>query len=125
VFLIDSHVIVWLLTERHRIRKTAFDLLSDQGAGLTVSLATVWEIELKRGLGKLNLGEFRWSEPQVVSSFSVLPITLQDIERAAYLPLFHRDPFDRMLVAQAMNRGLAIMTSDPFLPLYGVPVIQA
>ena len=125
MFLIDSHVIVWLLTERHRISKSSFELLSGQGRELNVSLATVWEIELKRGLGKLNLGEFRWSEPQVAASFSIVPVTLQDIERAAYLPLFHRDPFDRMLVAQAMNRGLAIMTSDPFLPLYGVAIIQA
>ena len=85
-------------------------------------MATVWEIEIKRTLGRLVVpGDL--PEALAADRHRPLPISLDHAVAAGRLPLLHRDPFDRMLVAQAMVDGLTIVTGDPFIRRYGVPVL--
>lgn len=98
--------------------------ISDGANDVFVSAASVWEASIKRALGKLNA-------PQNLTAvveregFTPLPVTLFHAEQAGLLPPHHRDPFDRMLVAQAQAEGLAIVTGDRNIPRYGVRVIPA
>ena len=88
-----------------------------------VSAATVWEIEIKRSAKRLNAPE-DLLEMVEESGFERLPITLEHALAAGRLPLHHRDPFDRMLVAQARLEGLTLATADAGLSAYGVPLIE-
>jgi PIN domain nuclease of toxin-antitoxin system len=89
-----------------------------------VSVASVWELEIKRSLGKLDLPVAEWRRLPA-SGLAFIEITLGDATMAAALPPIHRDPFDRMLVAQALNRGLTLVTRDARLLDYGVPNLKA
>jgi PIN domain nuclease of toxin-antitoxin system len=88
-----------------------------------VSMATVWELEIKRGLGKLDLGDFDWLTAVTDEIIEVVNITLDDTIRAARLPLHHRDPFDRMIIAQALNRNATVVTREEVFGQYGVNVL--
>ncbi len=85
-----------------------------------ISVASVWELEIKRSLGKLDLPVAEW-RALPASGLTFIEITLDDATMAAALPSIHRDPFDRMLVAQAKNRELTLVTRDARLLEYGVP----
>lgn len=87
-----------------------------------VSLATAWELGIKESLGRLRL-----PEPFEVmlerAGFTLLPIELDHVRRVTRLPFHHRDPFDRMLVAQAQHEGLVLVSADPHITRYDVPVL--
>ena len=89
-----------------------------------VSVASIWEIAIKRALGKLDAP---WSLTQTLgeAGFEELPITAFHAEQAGSLPLLHRDPFDRMLVAQAQAEGLILVTRDANIPRYGIRTLAA
>ena len=99
-------------------------MIADAANDVFVSAASVWEMSIKRSLGKLSAPE---NLTTVVEreGFASLPVTLFHAEQAGTLPLHHQDPFDRMLVAQAQSEGLAIVTGDTNIPRYGVRVIPA
>jgi PIN domain nuclease of toxin-antitoxin system len=87
-----------------------------------VSVASGWEMAIKSGLGKLRLSE-TFAQGMARGGFDLLAIDYAHLERLAMLPQLHRDPFDRMLVAQAQVERLTIVSSDPALANYGVPVV--
>ncbi len=124
ILLLDSHALVWWLANDPTLRPEARDAIASPLNDVLVSAASVWEIAIKRHLGKLVA-------PSVVAavleseSMSGLPITTHDAESAAALPAHHRDPFDRMLVAQARRVGAVIVTRDPAFAAYGVDVLLA
>ena len=89
-----------------------------------MSVATPWELEIKRRAGKLVLDERAWTEPRL-AAFRLLPIEFEDALAAARLPLHHRDPFDRMIIAQALRRQLTIVTTDRAFDAYEVAVLPA
>jgi PIN domain nuclease of toxin-antitoxin system len=89
-----------------------------------VSAATVWEIGIKRANGKLE-APTGLARAIAEEGFGELPVTAQDAERAADLPGHHRDPFDRMLVAQAIRTGAVLVTRDSVFTVYGVPTLPA
>jgi PIN domain nuclease of toxin-antitoxin system len=87
-----------------------------------VSTASGWEVAIKIGLGKLRLDDpFGWMVEE--SGFTPLPVTFAHTERLAALPLHHRDPFDRMLIAQAQSEHATIVTHDPQFKRYDVPIL--
>ena len=102
----------------------ARESISGSGNDVFVSAVSVWEMSIKRSLGKLRAPENLTSVIEQ-EGFTQLPITLFHAEQAGLLPLHHRDPFDRMLVAQAQAEGLAIVTGDRNIPRYGVRIIAA
>lgn len=89
-----------------------------------MSAATAWEIAIKRALGKLE-GPDDLTAELTANSFAALPVTVEHALVAGALPPHHSDPFDRMLVAQARSESLTLVTRDPRIPAYGVPVLRA
>jgi len=120
--LLDSHILLRLDHEPELVSAEHRRVLADRRNDVFVSAVTAWELNIKRATGKLILLE---SIPSQVKrlGFTELPITLRHGETAADLPLHHKDPFDRMLVAQAMTEGLVLVTADSKLAQYGVTIL--
>lgn len=121
--LLDTHVVIWWRSEPLRLCAPARSAIEEADA-VFVSAASIWEIEVKRAMGKVRLPE-RFSVGIAKSGFARLPITFEHAERAGSLPRHHGDPFDRMLVAQAQEEGLVLVTADEQLSLYDVKVLRA
>jgi PIN domain nuclease of toxin-antitoxin system len=120
--LLDTHVLLWWLDDSAELSGDIKDLL-DTEPGIHLSAVTPWEIAIKQGLGKLE-GPDDLAERARDSPFVALPITSGHGVRAGHLPAHHRDPFDRLLVAQAQIEGMTIVTRDKTIPLYEVPVLR-
>ena len=121
--LVDSHALIWAVgrpTELSASARQALQASNDR----FVSVASMWEIAIKVSLGKLSLPDDLTAALDTIAAVA-LPITPAHIDRVQRLPFHHRDPFDRMLVAQAMEEGMTIVTRDRRLGAYGVPVLTA
>ena len=122
--LLDSHILLWMITRALRIRESTIATIMDPENQVFVSAASVWEIEIKRATGRLeapeNIIEFIEN-----SGFTELPVTFRYGDLAARLPMIHRDIFDRMLIAQAQAEGLMLVTDDSQIARYQVPVMPA
>ena len=124
ILLIDAHALLWWLDDDPSLAAEARSAIADPLNEVLVSAATIWEIEIKRTLGKLDAppGLVDAIEP---AGFGSLSITLRDAEAAARLPAHHRDPFDRMLVAQAQRLDGILITRDDVFARYGVDWLSA
>ncbi|PZG09689.1 PIN domain nuclease [Micromonospora craterilacus] len=119
--LLDTHVVIWWLTDDPTLSSEIKDRL-DHEPDVYVSAATIWEIAIKQAIGKIKEPE-RLPELVRDSGFRSLPITPDHAIVAGQLPLMHRDPFDRMLVAQARCENLVLATRDPAIQRYDVPLL--
>jgi PIN domain nuclease of toxin-antitoxin system len=117
--LLDSHILLWLDSNPSLVPGFQLDVLADVTNEVLVSAVTAWELGIKQSKGKLVLSR-PVSEQRVWFGFLELPITFAHAEFAAQLPQLHGDPFDRMLVAQAMVEGLTLVTADAAVRAYGV-----
>lgn len=117
--LVDSHALLWFLTGDERLGASNRDLIE---RGATVSAACIWEIGIKIALGKLDAPD-DLPDRVLDYGFGLLPVTAEHGWRVRVLPIHHRDPFDRMLIAQAQVEGLPILTVDPAFTEYDVRVI--
>jgi PIN domain nuclease of toxin-antitoxin system len=122
--LLDTHVFLWWVAKSPELGTDARRAIADRDSFVTVSAAVVWEIGIKRALGKLKVPSGIIEQMQR-HAFEPLSITVEHAVEAASLPLHHRDPFDRMLVAQAYLEGLTIVTRDPKIQRYGVTTLAA
>jgi PIN domain nuclease of toxin-antitoxin system len=119
--LLDTHVVIWWLTDDPTLSDDVKERL-DTEPDIWLSAATVWEVAVKQAIGKLK-------EPVDLperirdSGFRELPIRADHAIVAGRLPLIHRDPFDRILVAQAQRENLTLVTRDPEIRKYDVPVL--
>jgi PIN domain nuclease of toxin-antitoxin system len=121
--LLDTKVVVWLLLgDRAAVSATATRALDDPANTLCVSAVSVWEIAVKRSLGKLEI-EDGWASALAGLDLQPVPVTAVHAAHVETLPWHHRDPFDRLLVSQAAVDAYTLVTSDPRLGAYGVPVI--
>ena len=122
--LLDTHALLWWLDDDPRLGRPAREAIANPSSVAVVSAASVWEIAIKQALGRLDP-----PEPLQISlereRFDELPITHAHALRAGALPPHHKDPFDRMLVAQAELQGLTIVSRDPSLAPYGVAILPA
>jgi PIN domain nuclease of toxin-antitoxin system len=121
--LLDTHVLVWWARDDPRLGGAARDAIrTATHAG--VSIVTAWEIAIKRAIGKLKMlpvtGDFLDAQ-----GFTLVPVTLEHVALSSYLPLHHKDPFDRMLVAQAYHEKLTLVTHDARLFAYPIPIVRA
>ncbi|HEY4055334.1 MAG TPA: type II toxin-antitoxin system VapC family toxin [Kofleriaceae bacterium] len=126
-YLLDTHVLLWELTGDRRVSKAARKLLEDPKHELFLSAASVWEMAIKANLGKLRMPV---TLPRLVITAVSRGVRLLDVRVAhAYiqetLPLHHRDPFDRMLIAQAAHEGLSIVSADETFDSYKVKRVWA
>lgn len=122
--LLDTHAFLWWLADDPALGGQARSRIADPVNPVFVSAATGWEIGIKRALGKLTAPD---DLDSLVESegFAHLPVTFFHGEQAGALPHYHRDPFDRMLIAQAQAEGLVIVTRDPVIRAYGVRTLSA
>lgn len=124
--LVDTHVALWALAGDPRLSKAARDLLERGEHDRYLSLASAVEVAVKVSVGKLSLGR---PTERLFAAFATdlqlvpLPITHAHCAALARLPLHHRDPFDRLLVAQAQVESLTLVSADPALAPYGVPML--
>ena len=122
--LIDTHVLLWWLDDNPSLSKKARTVISDGKNPVFVSAVVIWEIRVKEALGKLKIpGNFR--EVLENQPFEMLDITAEHAHAIGELPSHHRDPFDRMLIAQAKVEGLILVTHDMNLKKYKIPIIKA
>ena len=122
--LLDTHTVIWSMDNPTKLSRPAVEALENESNERLISIATVWELSIKVQLGKLALSRpFRdWIDDALVFlCASLLPVTLDHADEQHRLPLHHRDPFDRMLVAQAKVSGLTVVSVDEAFDLYGVP----
>jgi PIN domain nuclease of toxin-antitoxin system len=121
--LLDAHTLIWAVEDPSRIGRKAFEFLRDRENELLLSVGTIWEIAIKTGSGKLALSlPFRaWMEQGIRDlEAKLLPITLEHADIQASLPQHHKDPFDRLLVAQAQVEGAQVVSADKILDQYGI-----
>jgi PIN domain nuclease of toxin-antitoxin system len=121
--LLDTHTLLWWLADTPALGPASRAFIAEPGNVVFVSAASIWEISIKRALGKLSAPESLDSILEE-EGFEALPIEVFHAEQAGTLPLHHRDPFDRMLVAQAQAEGLTLVTADPQMTAYGVRVLD-
>lgn len=124
--LLDTHAFLWWITDSDRLSPRARQLIGDGENEIFFSAASGWEIAIKVGLGRLSLPEDLpsfISRQLAVNAFEVLPVHLGHALRVSLLPDHHRDPFDRLLVAQAQAEGLAILSADSQLKGYPIEVV--
>ncbi|RDG34229.1 type II toxin-antitoxin system VapC family toxin [Streptomyces corynorhini] len=121
--LLDTHVVLWWLDDSPELSGEIKDLLDTEPA-VYVSAISAWEIAIKQSLGKLD-GPEDLAERVRDSQFTGLPVTAGHGVRASRLPAHHRDPFDRILIAQAQIEGMSLVTRDKWIPEYDVPIVHA
>lgn len=125
--LLDTHVWLWMVTSPERLSHEAAEVLRDERNELLLSAASVWEMAIKYRLGKLPLPEppSRWVPPRLVrDNVQSLPVEHHHAAHVADLPIQHRDPFDRLLIAQARLEKLKLVTADPLLAQYDVELLR-
>ena len=119
--LLDTHLLLWAAFEPDRLSPTACLMLQSRAAPLHFSLATIWEVAIKTSLGRADFsvdpGPFH--RALLGEGFVELPIKAQHLVHVGTLPWIHRDPFDRLLVAQALVEGMTLLTADATLKRYG------
>lgn len=118
--LLDTHVLLWALGDPARLDSRTRATLEDTANQILFSAASIWEIAIKAGLGRADFGVRPDEVTQAArdAGFQELPVQAEAAARVADLPPLHRDPFDRLLVAQAMAEPARLFTADPLLPPY-------
>ena len=122
-YLLDTHIFLWWITDNSKLQKSTRDLISDKSNELFLSSASLWEIMIKSKLSKIDLPDDpkTYLKKQVeINSINILNITMEHSLETYDLPEIHKDPFDRMLIAQARVEKLTIVTSDFFIKRYEV-----
>ena len=123
--LLDTHVLLWAAGMPDRLSKSALRLLSSQENSLFFSAASIWEIVIKLGLGRkdFQVDPYRLRRELVAHGYTELPIMAEHALRLQSLPPLHKDPFDRILLAQARSEGLFLLTADSAVIQYGHGVL--
>ncbi len=121
--LLDTHVVIWAMEQNPRLSPVAVAAYSDGTQSCFVSIASLWEMAIKASLGKLTLPA-SWSDELLQhlteNAIEILPISPAHCTRVEHLTMHHRDPFDRMLIAQAMHEQLSIISADTALDSYPI-----
>jgi PIN domain nuclease of toxin-antitoxin system len=121
--LLDTHTVFWSADDPSKVSAAAMTLIQDPANDRLLSAATIWELAIKVGLGKilLSLPYRQWMEKAIIDlKLNILPVTVEYAERQSILPPHHKDPFDRLLIAQAQVEGIPIVSVDAVLDPYGV-----
>lgn len=122
--LLDTHALLWWLGDPPSLRAEARAAVADRSNQVYLSAASWWEAGVKQAAGKLRLPD-DFEEAVLREAFVPLPLTARHMLQAARLPALHGDPFDRMLVAQCLAEGLALVTRDQLLAGYGIELVPA
>jgi PIN domain nuclease of toxin-antitoxin system len=122
--LLDTHALLWWLADDPSLGERARRAIADGKSTVFLSAVVVWEIRIKQSLGKLEAPD-QLRQVLERQRFVPLPLTVEHAHAIADLPPIHRDPFDRLLVAQALTERLTVVTRNRHIPRYGVSVLDA
>jgi len=123
--LLDTHTLLWFLSGDRRIPLSVVATIADRRNACAVSIASLWEISVKLGLGKLTL-DFDFGElPGKLELLEIrqLPLAFSHLDNLRNLPNIHRDPFDRVIISQAITEGMTVVTKDESFGRYPVPIL--
>lgn len=122
--LLDTHLLLWAAGQPDRLSKTARDLIDADGSELVFSTASLWEIVIKRGLGRedFKVDARLLRRGLLDNGYGELPIASEHVVAIDTLPPLHKDPFDRILIAQALVEGIVLLTTDEVVACYPAPV---
>lgn len=118
-FLIDTHILLWWLSDDKKLSKKMRHLIEDPEHCILVSSVSVWEIGIKKALKKLSVPD-NLKELIEVSGFEFLSMTVDHALHLDVLPAIHNDPFDRLLIAQCLVEDITFVTADKIIPQYGI-----
>jgi len=120
-YLLDTHTLIWFLRSPAGLPRRVRGLIEDEASTLAVSLATPWEMSIKASIGRLDAEDILADFESILARgrFNLLVPTLAHVIASGRLPWFHRDPFDRLLVAQAMDLGWSLLSKDVVFDAYG------
>jgi PIN domain nuclease of toxin-antitoxin system len=124
--LFDTHALLWAITDDGRLSKRARELFTSTQRELVFSVAGIWEILTKVQIGKLSLpkpASTYLTEQLVMNDIQVISIRMPHVLRLERLPMHHRDPFDRILIAQSLEEELPIVSADPLLQSYSASIL--
>ena len=124
--LLDTHVFLWAVSEPERLSESARKVIESGASELFLSVASLWEISIKIGIGKLLLPkpEDRYLRDQLLrNNVSTLAVEARHALELTSIPLHHRDPFDRLVIAQSLVEGIPIITADSVLKQYSAQII--
>jgi len=121
-YLLDTHTLIWFLRTPAFLPAGVRSLIEDEESTLAVSLATPWEMSIKTSIGKLRAADILDDFESIMTRgrFNLLVPTVEHVITGGRLPWFHRDPFDRLLAAQAMELGFSLLSKDVVFDAYGV-----
>jgi PIN domain nuclease of toxin-antitoxin system len=120
--LIDTHILIWYVAGNSSLKPATIDLLETTENDLSISVASLWEIAIKVGKGKLDLGIEFYELEGILDrlNIQILPILFGDLNVQRTLPFHHTDPFDRLIISQAINQNLVLMSADSAFSNYPV-----
>jgi PIN domain nuclease of toxin-antitoxin system len=124
--VLDTHVLLWWHDQPARLTEAAYGAISDPGNEVFLSVVNGWEIQIKAQLDKLTLSKplrVLFQEELATNGFRLLPVTLEHVYALDSFPLHRRDPFDRLLIAQAHQEGLTLVTHDPKFAAYSISLL--
>jgi PIN domain nuclease of toxin-antitoxin system len=122
--LLDTHLLLWAAGQPDRLSKTARELIDAESSELIFSVASLWEIVIKRGLGRedFKVDARLLRRGLLDNGYTELPIASEHVVAIDTLPPLHKDPFDRVLIAQALVEGVVLLTTDEVVARYPAPV---
>ena len=125
--LLDTHIFIWWADQPERLSPAALSALEDEANELVLSVASVWEMQIKIQLGKLKLSvplKDLIKNQRETNDLTVLPVALTHVLSLGALPFHHKDPFDRLLVAQSIEEDLTLVSADPHFSAYSVKLLR-
>jgi PIN domain nuclease of toxin-antitoxin system len=124
ILLLDTHILLWMADDADRLPAAARKLVGDRGNDLFFSAISICEIAIKSALGRVDfqVDARLFRRGLLAEGYTELPVTGEHGAAVASLPLLHKDPFDRILIAQAIVEGLPLVTSDPVIARYPCPI---
>jgi PIN domain nuclease of toxin-antitoxin system len=118
-YLLDTHILLWWLSDDKKLGKKRTELLAQSSNQIAVSTVSIWEIVIKKSLGKLKVPD-NLKEVIYENEFEILSITPDHVLSLQNLPPIHNDPFDRLLITQSIYEDMVIVTADKIIPKYEV-----
>ncbi|MBN3950084.1 MAG: type II toxin-antitoxin system VapC family toxin [Nostoc sp. NMS7] len=123
ILLLDTHTFIWYVTDNSRVSNQVLELMNDENNEILLSIASLWEIAIKQNLGKLSFNqpfEIFITQQLNLNDFRLLDIKISHVTVVATLALHHRDPFDRILIAQSVVENLPILSADKIFDAYPI-----
>ena len=121
--ILDTHTVLWWLDDSHKLSEQARRAIANSDNIIVLSAVVIWEIRIKQALGKLTIAN-EFYDVIKKQGFEMMSISPDHAYAVGELPMHHRDPFDRMIIAQAVCENLTVVTQDAVFEKYGIPILR-